>query len=1133
MNRTTLATRSLIFYWRTLLAAGGGVMIACAVIAGALIVGDSMRSSLRAHALRNLGDVDVHVAGQTPFREALATEMATYPTAPLLLARGAAVHSESQRRAENITVYGVTDSFAARDPSNATLKSSLAELGNREVILNQALATQIGAVKGDSVLLRMGAMKNIPEETLLGRRDTATESIRVTVKAVLANDGVASYSLVPQHAARGNAFLKLATMQRALNQKGRINGLLLADAEDESAVETLGTLVQSQLQAADLGLNFRIDLTRGYVGIESQSMLIPTGQKDMLLRAITSVKGTAVPIFTHLANSMSLSGGVSSDSRPIPYSTVAAVPPSWLAKAGLPDALQGDDILLNRWAADTLGVSSDSGIGQTLTMRYYLAGDFGEIAEYDHDFRIAGIVDIDGFFADERLTPEYPGITNTKSISDWDPPFPVDLKKVQDEDDAYWETYRATPKAFICAADGDRLWASATSRFGTHTSIQVYPPDGVSVFSFYQWLIDAVLEQASLADAGMQVVPVRERAQQSGAGSTDFGGLFIGFSFFLIFAAIFLVTLLLKLGISQRTRQIGLMLALGFAPRSVSRLLLLESLMVGVIGALVGLPLARFYAGAMIAGLKSWWSDAVNAPFLVVHAAPMSYVIGAMVAVAVAAGSAIVALRQVRDVPPNTLLTGAFRLEPGAKRSRFAFPLMLIAFITSAGTLAGGMVVGTPPPALAFFLGGASLMVSMIAAIRWRWQSSGSFQDASPGIGSAVPVALRQALRHPDRSLLTIGLLATATFLITALQAFRVNSDFDTSDKASGTGGYSLFAESAVPVLFNLTTASGAENLGLSDDTVVALSDVDLASFRLRRGDDAGCQNLYLPTRPRILGANASFLDRGGFRFSGSRAETELEKNNPWALLTRPLPDGSIPAIGDEASVMWQLHSGLGKQLMVDVEDGSQRPLTFVGLLSGSVLQNEIVVAEDAFKEMFPSESGYGFFLLSAAGSHAESSAALSTALERDLGDFGFDVGHVEDRLAGFFSVQNTYLSTFQSLGGLGMVLGTFGLTAVLLRNIWERRREYALLQAIGFSNRYLQVMTLLETAWLVCLGIVAGLLPAVLAVTPQLIQRGLAFPWLSVLLVLAGVLLVGTLPAWIAIQGVFKQPLIGNLRRE
>ena len=71
------------------------------------------------------------------------------------------------------------------------------------------------------------------------------------------------------------------------------------------------------------------------------------------------------------------------------------------------------------------------------------------------------------------------------------------------------------------------------------------------------------------------------------------------------------------------------------------------------------------------------------------------------------------------------------------------------------------------------------------------------------------------------------------------------------------------------------------------------------------------------------------------------------------------------------------------------------------------------------------------------------------------------------DRLAEFHRVENTYLSTFQALGGLGLLLGTVGLGAVLLRNALERRRELALLEAVGYRRGHFLLMAVAENTLL------------------------------------------------------------------
>ena len=139
------------------------------------------------------------------------------------------------------------------------------------------------------------------------------------------------------------------------------------------------------------------------------------------------------------------------------------------------------------------------------------------------------------------------------------------------------------------------------------------------------------------------------------------------------------------------------------------------------------------------------------------------------------------------------------------------------------------------------------------------------------------------------------------------------------------------------------------------------------------------------------------------------------------------------------------------------------------------------------FVRLFPRHEGSRFFLLEAAADRRAQAAAL---LEDRLADFGFDVQSTAERLAAYHRVENTYLTTFQTLGGLGLVLGTFGLGAVLLRNVLERRRELALLRAVGYRGRHLATMVLAESVLLLSAGLAAGLLAAALAILPALVAR-------------------------------------------
>lgn len=149
------------------------------------------------------------------------------------------------------------------------------------------------------------------------------------------------------------------------------------------------------------------------------------------------------------------------------------------------------------------------------------------------------------------------------------------------------------------------------------------------------------------------------------------------------------------------------------------------------------------------------------------------------------------------------------------------------------------------------------------------------------------------------------------------------------------------------------------------------------------------------------------------------------------------------------------------------------------------------------------------------------------------LEDEGLAVRPAAARLAEFQAVQNTFLAIFEVLGGLGVVLGTLGLGVVLLRNVQDRRGELALTRAVGWSSASIRRLVAVEHALLLLLGLLAGALPAAVAVVPALRGAGGPPPLLVPALLVLGVLVVGGLAVLVATRLALSGPLLAALRSE
>ncbi len=1220
MTSITLLLRSLTHFWRINLAVVAGVGVAVSVLAGAFLVGTSVRASLRDLALQRLGEVDQVVTAGAFFREALAGEMlaadalagdgadaasvaastaAAPPAAvPMIALEGFATHQESGSRAGGIQVYGVDDRFWAFNRPDRGLGSGTdggldgaAPGGGRgpepgEVLVSGGLARELGAAAEDTLLVRVQKPSAIPVSSLHGRRDDLGRTMRLSIREVLAPADLGEFSFRPQQGFSRAVFVNLERMQRDLELEREANTLLLAGVGAGSpAVARIEAALRATTQLTDLGLRVRALPGPGALAVESTAGLL-NDEVVAAARAATAAGDMAEqPVLTYLANEIrrgervtpyslvtaldlaSLGVAAPGDSAPVAGAPLSPDPGGADAARGrvapsaagsptapvvdgepMAPAVEGEStapavegepaeeappIWLNTWTADDL----EAAPGDTVTLQYYLWEEAGALVTDAADFRVAGVVPMEGLAVDRDLAPEYPGITEATDLSDWDPPFPIDLGLVRPKDEDYWDEYRTASKGFIALEDGQRLWGS---RWGQVTSLRVVPPDGVSDLAAAAFR-DAIRSRLDPLAAGFVVYPARDLALEASAGVTDFGEYFTYFSFFLVVSALLLASLFFRLGVEQRLREIGALRALGFDERSVRRLFWAEAGALALAGGLVGAAGAVGYAELIMWGLRTWWVDAVGTTLLVLHVSPFALVAGIGGGMIAAVVSIAWSLRMVARATPRALIHGVLPSTGAVSRGNGgedAPPSRAAAFARHAPAVLG--LLGAAALALtlagavgdtAGFFGAGMLLLASLLTLSWSWLGRQAPAGvAAPSTWTVSRVGLRNTTARPGRSVLCITLIAFASFIIVAVDAFHLEGGGDVGGPSSGTGGYPLLAESLLPIVRDLGSEAEREELGVSsfDDEIFA--DVSYARFRLRPGEDASCLNLYQAKDPRVLAPEAAFLPEGRFRFGATLAETDEEAANPWLLLNRVFDDGAVPAVADATSLAYALHLSVGDDFVLNRESDNPVRLRIVAALSDSIFQRELIVGEAAFLRLFPEHDGYRFFLVDAP---ADRTAEATAALEDRLSDYGFDVTSTPERLAAFHRVNNTYLATFQTLGALGLLLGTLGLGAVLLRNVLERRRELALLRAVGYDTRHVSLMVLVENGLLLFGGLAIGTVCAVVAIAPAWIERGGQFPVVGLGGMLLAVAAAGLASSLAATAAAVRSPLLASLRSE
>ncbi len=1127
--------RSLIHYWRINLAVVLATAVAAAVITGALLVGDSVRGSLRDLTLDRLGKTDYSIVAPRFFRQGLADSFNQRAAAdrpatsvPVILLRGAAVNAKTHARASDVNIIGVDERFNPLFDSDLSFQREEGQIF-QSGLMNEALRRELGVEPGDQILLSLQRASVIHRESFMGNRDPGDqiETLRLHLTRALPNRGVGRFSLFPHQAEPFNVFVKLEVLQRAAGEEGQVNALLISAPSGpggSGALESLQAVLQTALELPDLGLKLVPD--NGYLSLQSDQFVLPSWAIEMARAAAGGQSLTLQPTSTYLANRIQVGDAV------VPYSTVTAVDP--VDSTGLPDlrlldggpapALGDDEILLNEWAAEQLSAKE----GATVEIAYYAIGPRDELRTRQATFKLRGVVAMKGMAVDTGLVPDFPGISDAADMSSWSPPFPVDLSLIRPQDEAYWDKYRATPKAFVALETGRRLWGS---RFGDVTTLRVAARDGNdrdSLLAFQKRLTEGLPVQA----AGFSLRPVKEAGLAAASGPTDFSGLFVSFSFFLVFSATLIVGLLFRLGVERRASEIGLLLSVGYRRRALLGRFLKEAALLAVAGVPPGLVLATVYAGFLMYALRTWWVEAVGTAFLTLHVTLVTLLIGGAIAFLVVLLFTVLSVRKLFRLPKPLLLAGGTTGETSRRKGRrprllgalsLALAILLTLFsFWSAGSR--GWSGGTA--AAGFFGVGACLLAAGLFFFAAWCRDAGGVPLFRGGTATFFAMAARNSARNPGRSVLSVGLVSSACFVIVAVGANRLQPQRGLLPKDAGTGGFALIATSEIPVLKDISSPDARLDLGFSAAESRALQNARAYPLRLLPGDDTSCLNLYRPEKPRLLGVPKDLIERGGFTIE--HAGPALE--NPWTLLEEEIEPGVIPAFGDHESVQWILQLGLGEDLEVQDQKGRPVRLRLRGLIDNSIFQSELLISEENFLRLYPDLSGYSFFLVDAPQAQV---ASVAFALESGLAPFGFDATPADERLASFQAVRATYISTFQTLGGLGLLLGTLGLAVILIRNVIERRGELATLRAFGFRRRGLAWMVLAENAFLLLLGIGLGAVAALIAVTPNLAGGSAQVPWLSLLATLTAIVAVGMLASGAAVRLALRIPMLAALKAE
>ena len=1111
MTSWSLVLNSFRFYAKSHIGTLLGVAVGAMVLVGALLVGESVRGSLRGMAETRLGKVELALpSNDRLFRAELAGQLQAdlgTTTAAMLQLPGVARRPSGESRANNVVVMGVDAAFWKL----ALSQPEFAEIPEDGIVINERLAKQLNVKEGNVINLRVHNPSQLSRDAPMAPIEDATASLaQMEILAIISDAQFGRFSLQASQVPPYNAFIPLSQLQSAVEKPGMANLMLVGQAQ-KPGDDPLGqaqTALAKHWQLADA--QAQLLQLPGDKGIELRSPRVFLDQP--LAKAALVVNPNATEVLTYFVNKIQVG------ERTTPYSMATA----------LTDFEPGS-VWLNQWTADDLQAK----VGDEVELSYYSVGTMRQLEERSEKFKVGGIITMTDPRSDITLMPDFPGMTDSENCADWDTGFPMNLDAIRDKDEDYWDTYKGTPKAYISLATGKEIWSN---RFGNLTAVR-YAENGPEALTS---IGKELLGNLTPTDAGLTFQPARSKANASVNNAMDFGQLFMSFSFFLIAAAVMLISLLFQFSMEKRTRETGTLLAVGVPAVRVRRMLLVEGGLIAIAGCIVGAWAGTLFAQAMLNALSTNWKDAVASATLTYHSSGSAMGTGASMGFFVALGTIWWALRKLKKQTARELLAGESQEQVGSKKTAKRATIIGVVSLLAALCWVGSDTAGGEQMApLTFYGAGAMLLLSGLALANARLtrlaNSSALGQTQSLSLGS---LGQRNAARRSRRSMATIGMLACGSFMIASIGVFQKDATVDADQPGSGTGGFELMGEASIAVVHDMNNPTNREDFYSIDEEI--FKNTRLVPFRLRDGDQANCLNLNLAQEPRLLGVRPETLD-GKFTFTKTMDGLK-PGDNPWNILESArealnLPPDVVPAIADQSVMMYALSGSnlmkskkLGDQLDYTDEHGNPFKVQFVGQIADSVLQGNLIIPEFDFIKRFPSESGYRVFLVD---TPVERVQEVSDELNVAMADHGFEWVKTTQRLAELNAVQNTYLQTFQVLGGLGLLIGSLGLGVVVMRNVQERKSELALLRAVGFEKSAIKRFVLSEYLSLLIGGLFIGTAAAALAVLPAILSPTADVPYALLGGTLGGVLILAGAWTWIATNLSLRGSLLDGLRQD
>ena len=967
------------------------VILMMAVLTGSLLLGDSVRGTLVQRVSERLGKTETIITSGTGFmNETLLQHPSMKHSQGYLLMDGFVSVGEMLLP---VYVWGIdTDSLAAD-----------------EVMANEPLYAKLSTLDSQlsTFVLHLPSLNLIPSGSLFVSKSHATQ-MRVHVAGVKSLEDGGNLLLKNEQTLPLNVFINRRQLAEKMELEGKINLILSDDFIEEEQLAACWTPEHSGIHLTDSILTY-------------DGVFIP---QDIVEKLSAANAHPSTIYLSYFVNNLM------ADAATVPYSFVTAIN-EWQG-----EPLEGQDMILSDYAAERLHVRE----GDSIRMDYFITKQLKNLDTREKTLRVKQIVPLASFRQDRLLMTDFPGLTRVENCTDWDSDLPIDMNRVQKEDEDYWHTYRQTPKAVVAYEAVRADWSNA---FGSATALRFSSSDSSSHSS----LLTSFL---SPSDADVRMYHPRAQGLKSANGGVDFASLFLSLGFFIILSAILLMKNPLVEMFTLRQDEIQLYRQLGFRGKAIRNGLFREAFSVMLLASPWGVVAGLLYSCLTLWLLGNVWSGATHTDGFALHIQPLTLIIGIVVGLVICAFTLWMVVR-------NALKPCTSHSSSPKPRTSLVTPLisLLITIVLIAANFLyfHDMVLFIVCGLLWILTGGLFLRVEVN---RQATTSIRSILNRTQLMWLSVRASLKQHL-------LAYWTLSLGVFTVFAVGLNRP----DFSQAVQATGGYQFYVDSRVPIQYDLNNPAVRKKLSLNE-----LPDsTRFLCFLRHTQDEASCLNLNQVSTPTVLGGDLKEMEPFGLITDANpNPNSNSNSNSQPSTLNSKLSTIYI----DEEALMWSLMKSVGDTLFYQNERGDEVPVVIAGTYPTGIFHGNAIMSSEDFRRLWPKESGVEVLLMK---SSCPDEAAELLAIA--MNEYGLHIQTVEERIKMFFEVTETYLIIFLTLGGLGLLLGIFSLMVIVRKNLAARTATIRQYRAMGFSERLIAQLlfreNLLVPFYAVCVGAVGS----------------------------------------------------------